>query len=118
MSVASGVMSGAKWSRRVFSTLFGLLHIVIVLVGCSDVDSQACPDRMEEFVNYQLFMGRSTTDGNIVNDADWDSFLVDIVTPRFPDGLTVLDGKGTVEKLGWGDRERAIQGPHNIGSAG
>ena len=27
-------------------------------------------------------------------DAAWEGFLGDTVTPRFPDGLTVLDGRG------------------------
>ncbi len=26
--------------------------------------------------------------------ADWDRFLAEVVTPRFPDGLTVLSGQG------------------------
>ena len=40
-------------------------------------------------------MGRSgPEDGDIVDDAEWDTFLADTVTPRFPDGLTVLDGSG------------------------
>lgn len=84
-------------SERVLSvepTLVGLLLVLMVVIGCSGLGSAVCPDGTEEFVNYQLFMGRSTADGNIVNDADWDSFLADIVTPRFPDGLTVLDGRG------------------------
>ncbi|MCY4654064.1 MAG: DUF3574 domain-containing protein [Dehalococcoidia bacterium] len=49
---------------------------------------------MDEFVNYQLFMGRSTADGMTVSDDEWAAFLEDTVTPRFPDGLTVLDAAG------------------------
>ena len=30
----------------------------------------------------------------VVDDEAWDTFLTDTVTPRFPDGLTVLDGRG------------------------
>ena len=29
-----------------------------------------------------------------MDDAEWDEFLADTVTPRFPDGLTALDGNG------------------------
>ena len=39
-------------------------------------------------------MGRSGPAGEVVDDAAWDAFLADTVTPRFPDGLTVLDGRG------------------------
>ena len=45
-------------------------------------------------MEYQLFMGRSGPDGEIVDDEDWETFLAESVTPKFPDGLTVLDGKG------------------------
>ena len=30
----------------------------------------------------------------MVDDAEWQAFLAEAVTPRFPDGLTVLDAKG------------------------
>ena len=39
-------------------------------------------------------MGRGNADGEIVDDAAWDAFLADTATPRFPDGLTVLDTYG------------------------
>ncbi len=39
-------------------------------------------------------MGRSAGAGEIVDDAAWAAFLQDTVTPRFPAGLTVLDGRG------------------------
>ncbi len=29
-----------------------------------------------------------------MDDASWDAFLAEAVTPRFPDGLTVVDGRG------------------------
>ena len=48
-------------------------------------------------------MGRSNQDGEVVDDAAWDAFLEDTVTPRFPDGLTVLDARGQ-----WRDSEGKI----------
>ena len=45
-------------------------------------------------MEYQLFMGRSNDSGEIVDDAAWDAFLNDTVIPRFPNGMTVLDGQG------------------------
>ena len=39
-------------------------------------------------------MGRSGPEGEIVDDTSWDAFLAEAVTPRFPDGLTVVDGRG------------------------
>ena len=45
-------------------------------------------------MEYRLFMGRSSQSGEVVDDAAWAAFLSDTVTPRFPDGLTVLDAQG------------------------
>ena len=53
-----------------------------------------CPEDADLWIEYQLFMGRSSPDGDIVDDAEWQAFLADTVTPRFPDGLTVLDANG------------------------
>jgi uncharacterized lipoprotein len=32
--------------------------------------------------------------GTRIPDADWQGFLAEIVTPRFPDGFTVIDSSG------------------------
>ena len=42
----------------------------------------------------ELYFGRSIPGGGMVGDSDWESFLGDIVTPLFPDGFTVLSGRG------------------------
>lgn len=42
----------------------------------------------------ELLFGAAKPDGTEVSDADWLAFLDETVTPRFPDGLTVLDGRG------------------------
>src|SRR4051812_38543516 len=44
-------------------------------------------------VTADLYFGR-TSQGRPVTDATWRGFLAEVVTPRFPDGLTVLDGRG------------------------
>ena len=57
-------------------------------------DPPACPEGTERFVEYRLFFGRAKAGAEVVSDAAWDRFLAAEVTPRFPDGLTVLDGAG------------------------
>jgi hypothetical protein len=47
-----------------------------------------------ERVTVQLFFGRSIPGGGTVAESEWQDFLATSVTPRFPDGLTVLDGHG------------------------
>ena len=76
------------------SMLICLALAVISAAVCSATGAPSCPDETDRFVKYQLFMGRSNQDGEVVDDAAWDAFLEDTVTPRFPDGLTVLDARG------------------------
>jgi Protein of unknown function (DUF3574) len=42
----------------------------------------------------ELFFGRDKGGQLIVSDAEWADFLASVVTPNFPDGLTVFDGYG------------------------
>ena len=42
----------------------------------------------------QMYLGRSIPGGGTVDDAAFERFLDEVVTPRFPGGYTVLDGQG------------------------
>ncbi|MFD0726318.1 DUF3574 domain-containing protein [Lysobacter brunescens] len=41
-----------------------------------------------------LYFGRHRPDGGTVDDAQWRTFVDDVLTPRFPDGLTIVSGTG------------------------
>ena len=88
------LMLFAKLRSRPAVILAGLPLFLAAVSGCAQAAQPVCPDGMDEFVNYQLFMGRSISDGTTVTDADWEAFLEEVVTPRFPDGLSVLDAAG------------------------
>lgn len=66
----------------------------LALLACGDDDEQPCPEGSDRYAEYQLFFGRSTADGSEVTDEQWAAFLAEVVTPRFPAGLTVLDAAG------------------------
>jgi hypothetical protein len=62
---------------------------------------------MQLFVGQEcdtLYFGTQRQDGGIVSDAEWRQFLADVVTPRFPDGLTWWDGEGQ-----WRDVKGALE---------
>lgn len=59
--------------------------------GCELVAPEAAA---EPWVRTELFFGTAKPDGTAVSEADWDAFLDEEITPRFPDGLTVLSGEG------------------------
>ncbi len=45
-------------------------------------------------IRTELYFGLSIRGGKKVSPAQWDAFLRDEVTPRFPTGFTILDGTG------------------------
>lgn len=57
----------------------------------------------ERFIRTELYFGRNKPTGGTVSDADWQTFVDDVVTPRFPDGLTILDADGQ-----WKGKDGAI----------
>jgi hypothetical protein len=78
------------------------------LAGCvstTTVTGPACPQGQEARRTAELFFGRSIAGQPPVSEADFQKFVDQEVTPRFPDGLTVLDGGGQ-----WrGDENRLIR---------
>jgi hypothetical protein len=78
--------------------LVGTAAIVLV-VGCSPNPSPApspalsCAVGDSALVRETLYFGRNRP-GGTVSDREWQSFLADVVTPRFPQGLTVTEGVG------------------------
>ena len=61
---------------------------MLLLGGCAPQQQAApCAAPLKPAVEVDLFYGA-------VSDADWASYLAEEVTPRFPDGLTVLDAAG------------------------
>jgi hypothetical protein len=48
----------------------------------------------ELFMRTELVFGMSRAGGPDITEAEFQSFVDDQVTPRFPDGLTVLSGNG------------------------
>lgn len=50
--------------------------------------------RGENFYRTELYFGRSIPGGGVVGEDAWEAFLGDVVTPMFPDGFTVLSGRG------------------------
>ncbi|HTE47905.1 MAG TPA: DUF3574 domain-containing protein [Gemmatimonadaceae bacterium] len=42
----------------------------------------------------RLYFGRNIGDSAIVTDSAWKGFVVDVLTPAFPDGATVWDAAG------------------------
>jgi hypothetical protein len=48
----------------------------------------------EKFARTELYFGTAKPDGSTVTDQQFDTFLDEIITPRFPEGLTLVSGLG------------------------
>ncbi len=53
-----------------------------------------CPTGQSRAETVEMVFGRNEGDRLAVSEADWRSFIDEEVTPRFPDGLSVMDVQG------------------------
>ena len=68
--------------------------LLIELAGCVSAPPPACTAPAASVAVTELYFGRNVPGGNEVREGEWHRFLDEIVTPRFPEGFTVLDGEG------------------------
>ena len=82
--------------RRPSSRIAGTVVLAAALAAASPADAApraACKHGAQTFARTDLFFGR-TRPGGVVTEAQFRSFVDEQVTPRFPDGLTLLTGIG------------------------
>ena len=61
--------------------------------GCATTRDPACRPDEKARVSDTLYFGAAKPDGTVQSD-EWNRFLEEWVTPRFPDGLTVWQASG------------------------
>jgi len=64
-----------------------LFLLTLLLAGCTGVADGG-------WTRSEMYFGLQRRDGTAVTDQEWKAFVEQIVTPRFPAGLTVFDGAG------------------------
>jgi Protein of unknown function (DUF3574) len=89
------------------------LLVSLALAGCMPAMPAAAPvpapAAREAWVSDRMYFGRCIPGGGTVSDEEWAAFLREVVTPRFPDGLTVLHGEGQ-----WRDSLGAVVGEPTV----
>jgi hypothetical protein len=82
-----------------------------VLSGCAAMGAPSCGAGGQPELVAEMVFGRNIGDSLGVSEADWNRFLDEEVTPRFPDGLTVMSASGQ-----WRDTERGnvVQEPSKV----
>ncbi len=78
---------------------------LLALGGCASLVVPSCPAGQEPMRTAQLFFGRNIGQKPGVSEADFRAFVDQELTPRFPEGMTVLDGGGQWK----GDENRMIR---------
>jgi hypothetical protein len=69
--------------------------VLLSLAACATMRPQAsCPAGQQRLRTAQLFFGHRVADEPKVSEAAFHRFVDEELTPRFPDGLTILDGGG------------------------
>ena len=96
-----------QFNRAQVALVLVLAALALALAACADIEvsTSECEDGGELWHEYRLFMGRGSGGAEVVGDEDWAAFLADTITPRFPDGLSVIDvggqganADGTIER--------------------
>lgn len=82
--------------RRIFAVSFLVLAVTLAAaLAPGPLSAQpACVEGAFPMARLELYFGTERPGGATVTDAEWAAFLDEEVTPRFPDGLTVLTGNG------------------------
>ena len=70
-----------------------VLACIILLGLTGPVPAQDCAAPLKPMLRVELYFGRSVQGGRPVSDSQWNRFVTQDMTPRFP-GLTVLDAQG------------------------
>ncbi|MDP2259800.1 MAG: DUF3574 domain-containing protein [Caulobacter sp.] len=75
------------------------LTSLLMLSACVSIDTDVagpglCPAGLVERATAELYFGRNVGETVGVTEEAWTAFVDSEVTPRFPDGLTVIDAAG------------------------
>src|SRR5688500_17329335 len=105
--LAGGAAAMRPGGTGKLASILGPVLLGLALTACSIADSApnatraqplvdaktACAPFGTSYLRTTLYFGLARPSG-VVSDANWQSFLRDEITPRFPDGLTVWEADG------------------------
>ena len=75
--------------------------IILLFAVPADAQTLECRAGQKAAFTAELLFGRNIKGRHGVTEAAWTRFLANEITPRFPDGLTVMDAAGQ-----WRDHKR------------
>lgn len=85
-------MKGNSITMRTLSKLIGVVVIFLLFVSTfpqSSLASSSCPVEGKTMSKVELYFGLDIPGGGRVKPLEWQRFVNDVITPQFPDGLTI-----------------------------
>jgi len=70
-----------------------LAAAALLACACAQVETRECPEAQRASVNDTLYLGTAKPDGTVSGE-EWNRFLREVVTPRFPGGFTQWAASG------------------------
>lgn len=65
-----------------------VLTLSLLLIGCGSAPAGS------RWARSEVYFGLSRPHGPAITTAEWQTFVNDVVTPKFPAGLTIVDSTG------------------------
>lgn len=81
---------GVQWNTG--GSFFGVL-LCLVFSGCGTISGFSCGDGGQRAVQELMYFGTETPSGSVTPE-EWTRFLSEVVTPQFPQGLSVWQASG------------------------
>jgi hypothetical protein len=75
------------------------LALLLLVTAAHALAAAPCGNGAQTFARTELFFGRARP-GGVITPAQFQAFVAAEVTPRFPDGLTLLAGTGQFRDAG------------------
>jgi hypothetical protein len=69
-------------------------YLLIFALAASSCRTAVVQTPAATMVADRLFFGRDIPAGGTVSDVDWAQFLATVITPKFPNGLTIWQANG------------------------
>jgi hypothetical protein len=69
--------------------------VCLALTACAQPGAPpVCTAPLKPAVGIDLYFGRDKPGGGEITEQEWNTFLAEVVTSRFPDGISVFDASG------------------------
>jgi hypothetical protein len=85
---------GSWRSRTMLGGILAIATACTAQPSPGPIPVTACARGDTALVRDVVYFGRNRPSGGSVSDAEWQGFLNEVVTPRFPAGLTVVEATG------------------------